>query len=198
MLWPPSSAGYPPEHVLTAWTRGKFLSLAGNQPPYCSTHSLVTVKQLVHKQLQTIHCAKLANHTQYANVIWAHDIVTDESLFVISVITTWDSCVKYSYQLSPCENVNIELPNANSSKVMSSPLALCCVFLSDCLDGGCFCFCTFEHPVTTLRMCFLKTKVNAVMKLRPCERSGEGFKILLVLTASRRMFHYWAASVSWC
>jgi len=36
------------------------------------------------------------------------------------------------------------------------------------------------------------------MKLRPCECSGEGFKILFVLTSSHRMFHYWAASVFRC
>lgn len=105
MVWPPSSAVCAPEQVLSAWNRGKFLSLARNQPPDCSAHSLVTLNQMVHEQLRTTHCAKLANRTRYTNVVWARDVVTDESLFVISVVNSRDSCVRYSCQLSLCENV---------------------------------------------------------------------------------------------
>ena len=65
-----------------------FFSLARNQPTDCPARSLVTVQQPVHKQLQTTHCAKLANNTQYANMVWARDIVTDKLLFIISVITS--------------------------------------------------------------------------------------------------------------
>jgi len=104
-LWPPSSAGYAPEQVLSVWTRGKFLSLARNRPPDCSARSLVTLKQLVHEQLQTTHCAKLANCTQYANMVWARDVITDKSLFIISIVISWDPCVEYSCQLSLCENI---------------------------------------------------------------------------------------------
>jgi len=186
-----------------------------------------SLKQLVHERLQTTHCAKLANRAQYANMVWTRDVVTDKSLFIISVVNSWDSCVKYSCQLSPCENVTLsykmqiaqscrhlsrcvvysrhtvqmvnvsacvqrllcqvflpieplwerytELQNADSS-IVSSSLALCCVFSSYCSDGECFCLCTVEHPVTTLHMCFLNTKVNAVMNLKPRECSSEGFK----------------------
>jgi hypothetical protein len=59
MLWSLSLAlpvgckgGYASEQVLTVWRRGKYLSLARNEPQNCSVHRLFTLKQLLHEQVQ--------------------------------------------------------------------------------------------------------------------------------------------------
>ena len=123
--------------------------------------------------------SSLASHCYLFNSLQAETLVS-------SIPANWAS-VRASYWLAECTLLS---RNVVSCIVLRIPVTLFTWWMLLLLYSWTPC----DHSSYV----FSKTKVNAVMKLRPCECSCEGFEILLVLTSSHRMLHYWTASVLWC